>query len=362
MAWTTLLGRLRHAVRPARTAILRGAGEAENVGDLMMRHTAQKLLAALGFETVYTVGHGDSPAALSSAAGSVDAIFVLGSLQFSDAWAAPTLSERLERAASFHQHFPTAKVVFLPSTWGAFEPRHKDPLQRLVAGAQVLVRDRFSAEAINGALGSSVAAYCPDLAFSYPLAEAELARPLLERSAAGGTRPFIGIVPNQRCIEAGVTPLQDPEHYFEYLAGARDFALARGFNVVGLSHMVNTDRDLLLLERLGIEYVPANDVTLIRSVIANLTACICSRYHGLVSCLSHGTPVIALGWHHKYRNLMNDMGLGAYHLSVGELPRDPAPLLDELCTNHDGVRRTIVRNVGAARQIMEARTRALPWS
>jgi colanic acid/amylovoran biosynthesis protein len=70
---------------------------------------------------------------------------------------------------------------------------------------------------------------------------------------------------------------------------------------MGISHMLSTDRDLAIMREIGIACMPATDATTTRSLIANLTLCICSRYHGLISCLSHGIPVLALGWHHKYR-------------------------------------------------------------
>ena len=363
MSWIATLKDLRHAVLPARrTALLKGGAEGKNVGDVMMRHTAERLITSLGFQRIQRVGHGDSPAVGSRVAGSIDAIFVLGSIQYSDAWSTPTLLERLERSIRVHQQFPRAKVVFLPSTWGAFEPQHKDALARLVAGATVLVRDRFSAESINGLLGYTIAEYCPDLAFVYPTASADLAQPLLARTLKDLSKPLMGIIPNQRCVEKGVTPLRRPQDYIDFLARSRDFAISHGFNVVGISHMLNTDRDVALMRDLGVECITANDATLIRSIIANLTVCICSRYHGLVSCLSHGTPVLALGWHHKYRNLMNDMELGAHHLSVAELPLDPAPLLDRLYENHREVRQTIVRNVAAAQQLISAKTAALKGS
>jgi len=303
------------------------------------------------------VGHGEVPPEIARAAGSIEAIFVLGSIQYSDAWPTPTLLERLERSIRFHRHFPRATVVFLPSTWGAFEPRHRDALARLVAGATVLARDRFSVESINGLLGAAAAQYCPDLAFLYPPSDAAAARLLLERTVGDLTRPIVGIIPNQRCVEPGVTPLRRPQDYLDFLARLRDVAVGRGFQVVGISHMLNTDRDTALLKGLGVPCITANDATFVRSAIANLSVCICSRYHGLISCLSHGTPVLALGWHHKYRNLMNDMELGAHHLSVAELPRDPAPLLDALYGNREELRRRIGRNVAAAQALIRSHAR-----
>ena len=224
----------------------------------------------------------------------------------------------------------------------------------------MLARDQFSVTAINGLLDSPVAEYCPDLAFLYPPADAIAARPYLEQTVGDSARPLMGIIPNQRCVEEGVTPLQHPEHYVEFLKQAIEFAAMRGFKVVGLSHMLNTERDLRLIRQLRIPCIPTDDVALIRAIIANLTVCICSRYHGLISCLSHGTPVLALGWHHKYRNLMDDMGMGAHHVSVATLPRNPAPLLDDLFDNHEQVRETITRNVSAARQLIRVKIQALP--
>lgn len=357
MSWSDLWTRLRRPAPRGRRAILKGGGEAENIGDVMMRHVAETHIRSLGFETIYRVGHGDVPPEVARASGSIDAIFVLSSIQYSDAWPTPTLLERLERSIRFHRHFPHATVVFLPSTWGAFEPRHRDALAQLVAGATVLVRDRFSVDSINGLLGAAVAQYCPDLAFLYPAADASVARPLLESTVGDLAKPLLGIIPNQRCVEPGVTPLGRPEDYLDFLARLRDVAVGRGFHVVGISHMLNTDRDAALLQALGIPCITANDATLVRSAIANLTVCICSRYHGLISCLSQGTPVVALGWHHKYRNLMNDMELGTYHLSVAELPRDPAPLLDALYENRDELRRRIARNVAAAKELIAAHAR-----
>jgi colanic acid/amylovoran biosynthesis protein len=354
-----LLQSIKSAIFPQRRAILKGGGELENIGDIMMRHEAEKLITSLGFTVVLRIGHGYNSADLSGIDNSIEAIFVLGSIQYSDAWAAPTLWERLEKSLRFHKHFPKAKIVFLPSTWGAFEPRHKDALARLVGGTRVLVRDKFSAESINGLLEFPLAEYCPDLAFNYPTASAAVAQSVLERTLDDPTKPLMGIIPNHRCIEKGVTPLLRPEEYIEFLVRSRDFALSRGFNVLGISHMLNTDRDLKLIRELGIPCVPADDHTLIRSLIANVSVCICSRYHGLVSCLSHGVPVLALGWHHKYRNLMSDMELGEYHLSVAESHRDPAPLLDQLFGHRHELRQTIVRNVHAARQLIRTGTESL---
>ena len=363
-----------------RTAILKGAGESANVGDVMMQHIAENLIKSHGFAKIHKVGHSWKPAKLHSfyrghfAASlmkslrfakihrvrhAIDAIFVLGSIQYSDAWTTPTLLQRLENSINFHRRFPKARVIFLPATWGTFESSHADALARLVTGTKVLVRDKFSVDNINGLLGSPIADYCPDLAFLYPTASADLAQPFLERTFKDPTTPLMGIIPNHRCIQKGVTPLQRPEDYINFLARSKDWAVSQGFNVLGISHMLNTDRDLGLMRDLDIKCLPINNVNLIRAIIASLTVCISSRYHGLVSCLSHGVPVLALGWHHKYRNLMDDMELGAHHLSVVDLPQDPSPLLNNLLGSHGEVHNKIVYKVTTAQRIIRTAIESL---
>ncbi len=65
------------------------------------------------------------------------------------------------------------------------------------------------------------------------------------------------------------------------------------------------------------------------------------------------------GRHYKYRNLMDDMGMGAHHVSAATLPRIRPPL-DDLFDNHEQVRETITRNVSAARQLIRVKIQALP--
>lgn len=362
MSWFHAFDRFRPRPRRVRRAILKGGGELENVGDVMMRRVAEPLITSMGFEIAHRVGHGEITDDVARSAGTIDAIFVLGSIQYSDAWATPTLLERLERSLRFHKRFPDARVVFLPATWGAFGGEHRHALSALVNGATVLVRDTFSAEDINALLERPVAEYCPDLAFLYPQSTPDAARPFLDRLFGDASKPLLGIVPNHRCVEPGVTPLDRPADYIDALARIRDSAVDQGFNVVGISHMVDTDRDLALIRELDIPCIPATDVTTIRSAIASLDACVCSRYHGVISCLSHGTPVLALGWHHKYRNVMNDMALGEFHLPLTAPRGETAAVFQRLIDNRDALRRVVTTNVAAARNLVRTRTAALTAS
>jgi polysaccharide pyruvyl transferase WcaK-like protein len=69
-------------------------------------------------------------------------------------------------------------------------------------------------------------------------------------------------------------------------------------------------------------------------------------------CLSHKVPLIALGWHHKYRNLMNDFGLGIHHLSVGDLPQDPTKSFNGFIDRKLEIRDEISNHVKEAQKLI----------
>jgi len=64
----------------------------------------------------------------------------------------------------------------------------------------------------------------------------------------------------------------------------------------------------------------------IKSVISNLDIVIGSRFHSLVFALASKVPVVALGWTHKYGELVRNVGLGDFFLDLKSL--DEGKVLD----------------------------------
>jgi len=64
----------------------------------------------------------------------------------------------------------------------------------------------------------------------------------------------------------------------------------------------------------------------IKSVISNLDIIIGSRFHSLVLALASKIPVVALGWAHKYGELMRNVGLKDFFLDLKNL--DEGTVLD----------------------------------
>ena len=57
----------------------------------------------------------------------------------------------------------------------------------------------------------------------------------------------------------------------------------------------------------------------LKSIIANADFLVGSRYHSLIAALSHRVPAVAIGWSHKYAQLMLSVGLDEFVADVRDL-------------------------------------------
>jgi colanic acid/amylovoran biosynthesis protein len=67
-----------------------------------------------------------------------------------------------------------------------------------------------------------------------------------------------------------------------------------------------------------VNIVQTSDALEVKGIIGTAKLVVSSRFHGLVSALSQGVPVIATGWSHKYKMLLNDYKCGDYLLSPND--------------------------------------------
>jgi hypothetical protein len=289
-------------------AILRGSTEKENIGDRLMSSVAGRFLQEVGFERTYRLSHWSRRYRSLPEPHKIEGIFDLGAVYYCDSFRKP-VGERIRRSIRFNRAFPRATNVYLPCSWGPYRGKDHTLVKRLTRDAIVFARDRISLDYLNEALGSERARFCPDLAFLCGPEDPRAGADLLRQLGVSGGEPLLGLIPNARCAEEGVTPLRDTAVYRGHLEYVVRWAGQNGFRVIGISHMVDTDRDRLLLEGLGIPIARSDSPPTTRSVIANLSVAVCSRYHGLVNCLVHGVPPVSLGWQHKYRGLMDHFDL-----------------------------------------------------
>jgi len=289
----------------AMNVILRGSTENENVGDLLMSAVAQSMLIDLGVNHFYRLNHMGLALDSVKDLDKINVLFDLGNVHYCDTGLGSTLEDRLINSINFNRAIPNAKRVFLPASWGPYMTKHQSLLNELTKSSIVFGRDRYSVQNLNDLLQDERAELCPDLALLCERENANTGQQILNKLKISTNSPILGLIPNSRCIQTGVTPLNDTSQYYQHLRTAVNWGRKHNYQVVGISHMVGTTRDALLLKELGIPIFKSDQATEVRSVVANLDIAVCSRYHGIVNCLVHGVPVISLGWHTKYMGIMN---------------------------------------------------------
>lgn len=211
-------------------------------------------------------------------------------------------------------------------------------LRRLTA---VFPRGDVSASHLASA-GIDTESVSPDLAFT-------LQSP--ERAVAGeGASPRIAVIPSEvmrrRCGKLGI----------DYPGEMADFCSAAsiefGAEIVLVAHSNlgaeirshNNDYQVCreIIDRIG----SSARVTAVldelgpeelRSVIASCSIAVSSRFHGMVSALASGMPVIATAWSHKYLEVMKSFGMqdfvvAARDISCGRLLPLARSLLSDSCS------------------------------
>jgi colanic acid/amylovoran biosynthesis protein len=118
---------------------------------------------------------------------------------------------------------------------------------------------------------------------------------------------YVSIIPNAKMIQAGVISRND---YIESLLIIVNTVHSKGYEIVFLNHEGIEDEKLILEVTGKVNFdsiVLTNlDALEIKSVIRDSNMVITGRYHGLVSSLSQGVPVLATSWSHKYKELLAD--------------------------------------------------------
>ncbi len=333
--------------RPAEV-VLRGSTENQNIGDRLMWAATSALLRDMGVITTYRFTHWDRRFDAVPRPNRVDALLDLGNVYYCDSWPQP-LRDRMRRCLRFNRTFRNAALVYLPCGWGPYHREDWPQLKELTRRAIVFARDPISLGYINEALDSDQATLCPDLAFMCQSADMTVGAELLQHLGFSLREPILGLIPNARCVEEGVTPLRDPSIYHRHLRQAVTWAHTNGYQVVGISHMVDTDRDRKLLVGLDVPIVESNDPTTVRSIIANLSLAVCSRYHSLVNCLVHGVPAVSLGWQHKYRGLMEHFRLSELDHPLEQRSEQLSDRLGHLSRSRNRISHEIREKVQQAR-------------
>lgn len=119
------------------------------------------------------------------------------------------------------------------------------------------------------------------------------------------------LVPNYHMIDK--TSDGQSTRYPSFYVACIKYLVESGQKPFILIHEGETDVPLgrRIVEESGddIDIVEQVDALRIKGILGLCTGVISSRFHGLVSALSQGVPVLATGWSHKYAMLLKEYGV-----------------------------------------------------
>lgn len=243
----------------------------------------------------------------------IDLLLYAPGFRFSDSF---VWSEELVRAdISYLESFDKVgrKIVFMPQAFGPFAGvQAKMHIQGVSRFADLMfAREKTSKEHLVGEIGdSSRIGLSPDFTCLYHGGRSM--PPGLERNA------YVTVIPNvQMLTKLGVEGAEDYRGFMDDLLA---FLLSRGETVVLLNHSGDNDRDFIreLDDRTGnrCRIVADPSAGQCKCVIAASKLLVTSRYHGLISGLTEGVPVLCTSWSHKYQEALDEFDCAHCFLDI----------------------------------------------
>jgi len=272
-------------------------------------------------QTLHRYGHPRASAALGSvvprrvrrqfglvADSDITGVVDASGFAYSDSFGAA----RARREALFGRAWAKRGVpkVLLPQAFGPFEdPEVRTWCREVVAQAQlVFARDRVSLDYLRSLGTSTPIDLAPD--FTIGVGPASVRRPLDE--------DYVAIVPNGKMVKAGVF---SREAYVDELGRYAAAAQAAGLRPLIVVHETGDSRIAQsVAEASGSALFTDPDPRVLKGVIAESVATVASRFHAIVGALSQGVPTVALGWSHKYRELLADFEVEDWLTAPGSRP------------------------------------------
>jgi polysaccharide pyruvyl transferase WcaK-like protein len=269
---------------------------------------------------------------------SIDAIIDISGYAYGDAWnASRCMDTWVWLDYCLHNNKP---YIFLPQAFGPFEKTDiAQWARKLCENATLLfARDKESFRHIASLCHKRIdnIRIAPDIVFrfqgAHPNAGASVLRNL---GFEFGKRPLVGLVPNMRVYER-TSGIGVENNYVQLLIEIANYCIEElEVSVLLLPNEIRIPGDTEQDDRFlcGIiqslinrnefcftirEYYPCE---IIKSILNHLELLIASRFHSLVFTLSAGIPVMALGWAHKYLELLRSFGLSDYVCYHDQLDR-----------------------------------------
>jgi colanic acid/amylovoran biosynthesis protein len=283
-------------------------------------------LAGLGRDPLLTLLDAEASLSLRRTP-RIDAVVDISGFAYSNAWSGrPT-----RKALAFTRHARRAGIphVYMPQAWGPFSTdQQKHQIRELYRGATLLYsRDSTSSSHLGAVVGVEPESIplCPDIAFRFRGDPPEsVAAQLADMFGNHHHHPLVVIAPNMRVFERSRRAADGVNAYLETLGKIIDHAVSRwNANVLMIPHEIRHRGSSVMDDRhickqlVDQSKAPSarvaavtNDLSAeaLKALIGRADLTIGSRYHALIAALSQGCPAMALGWSHKYEELMALVG------------------------------------------------------
>lgn len=269
----------------------------------------------------------------------IDGIIDISGFAYSDVWGA----EPAERSLVWVRHCRKKGIpyVYMPQAWGPFT---KPQVARIVTEmcrscSLVYARDEESFAYLRELSEESrdKVKLAMDIAFQFQGADKETGASVLkDLGIETGSYPVVGLTPNLRVYER-MEGEGSRSSYVKLLINIAHYCMAEwDAAIILIPHEIalgqsarKDDRFLCRLIHEGIsdqgkvanmsENLTADSI---KAVISNLDMVVGSRFHSIVFALASRVPAVALGWAHKYGELMRNVGLGDFFLDLKNLDEE----------------------------------------
>ena len=300
-----------------------------------------------------------------------DAVLDISGFAWGDQWSAEMAMNGWWR--SWQLQSLGIPFVFLPQAWGPFhDPRVHLCTKLALGGADmVYARDETSYAHLHrlGTLPGDRLRLAADIAFHFEPSSPQVGHGILsDLEVLPGTRCLVGIAPNMRVYDRFAGEGAENGYVRLLIDICRTFIRQTDCNLVVVPHEVRegATHDDCYIARLLDQAVDsdrlhtvqrAHTAAEIKSLIGHFHFLVASRYHTLIAALSLRVPAIALGWSHKYRELLRSVDLEEYALGLVQMNSQAPHVALRGWTNRDALRQKLIRHVArleaSSRSVLE---------
>ena len=241
----------------------------------------------------------------------VDALVDVSGFAYTDQWGYRP-SQDFAKLSSWYK-CKGKKVIMLPQAFGTFQTsKIKAAISKIIDSCDLIyARDSTSySHLIDINPTKEVIQQAPDLTL--------FANSTIEDNQAGLNKN-VAIIPNMRMLDQG--GIFWKSNYIKYLNLIVDLCFQKSLNPIFVIHDQSGEdsqvAEMVLSKRTDIiDQIKTDDPWELKNILSECYFVVGSRFHGLVAAISNGVPVIAIGWSHKYAELLSEFKMEKFLITA----------------------------------------------